>query len=84
LEKKIVHFKGLNALNVQTRTLDLHQILRMETLQIMKLFKAVFVDPNYCVSLVVFQRYINIVSSNVHPLGGSFDCVFILSNFSKC
>lgn len=34
--KKIVHFKGLNALNVHIRTLDLHQILRMETLQIME------------------------------------------------
>lgn len=35
-EKKNIRFRGLNALNVQIRTLDLHQIFRMETLQIME------------------------------------------------
>jgi hypothetical protein len=34
LKKKKIRFRGLNALNVQIRTLDLHQILRMEIMEI--------------------------------------------------
>jgi len=34
-------------------------------------------NPNYYVSLVIFQTYKTLVLKSVHPLGGSFDWVFI-------
>jgi hypothetical protein len=50
-----------------------------------KYFLKLYDNPNYYVSVMIFQTYKNIVLRNVHFLGGSFDCVFTqpFSNISK-
>jgi hypothetical protein len=37
-------------------------------------------NPNYCVSIVIFQTYKNVIVRSVH-LGGSFDCDFTPNPF---
>jgi hypothetical protein len=55
----------------------LYQILIIETLQIMEIISKKFDNANYCVPLVIFQKF----KIRVHTPCGSFCCVFTFKEF---
>jgi hypothetical protein len=60
--------------------MNFHSILNIETLQIMKsILKQQIHNPNYCVTLVIFQKHKGTIFSNVHIVYDSYySCVSLL------
>ncbi len=76
--------KGLSTLNIWMFStckinFDLHQNLRIETLQVMEPILEKYWQSKLLCSLCDFQRYKNkSLNCHVHPLGGSFDYILTL------
>jgi len=66
---KIVHFWSLNALNIQKHFLFVSNFEHVNFVINGKYSKNNYDNPNYYVSLVIFQTYKNIVLKNVHSFG---------------
>jgi hypothetical protein len=69
---KIVHFQGLNALNMQKHFWLVSSFEHVNFVINGKYSKLFYDNPNNYVSLVIFQTYKNVVLRNVHPLGWLF------------
>jgi hypothetical protein len=69
---KIVHFLGLNALNMQKHFWFVSSFEHVNFAINGKYSKLFYDNPNNYVSLVIFQIYKNVVLRNVHPLGWFF------------
>ncbi len=66
---KIVHFRNLSALNMQKHFLFVSIFEHLNFTINEKYFQKNYDNPNYYVSLVIFQTYENAIIRNVHSLG---------------
>jgi hypothetical protein len=69
--KIFVYTKVLNDLNMPKKKnflnfINLHQSLIIETLLIMELIGGKNDNPNYCVCVIMFQKYTNIILNVVY------------------
>jgi hypothetical protein len=65
---RIVHFQGLSALNMQKYFWFVSSFEHIKFAINEKYFYKIYDNPNYYVSLVIFQTYKNIVLRSVHSL----------------
>ncbi len=68
-KNRIVHFWGLNALNMQKHFLFVSSFEHVKISINEKYFKKNYDNSNYYASLVIFQTYKNAILKSVHSLG---------------
>jgi hypothetical protein len=80
---KIVHFQGLNALNMQKKNWFVSSFEHVNNAINGKYSKKNSNNLNYYVSFVIFQTYTNIVLKSVHSLGWFLWLQFYLTMVSS-
>jgi len=83
LKKKTIHFQSLSILNMQKHFLFMSNFEHVKFAINGKYSKKIYDNPNYYISLMIFQTHKNVVLRSVHSLGWFLWLWFYLSNSSS-